>query len=169
MTLAQSTQFNRLAAMAPAASPLCSAPPPSRLLKKAHLRRPTCGGYPRAPATLRRTRKYASRLGSRTALHLDLFEQPGRKQVFQHLARTEWCTWCGPTSSPVRFFGASPIYRAIPAATSRETSDQRDSQPHNSTRRKPPEATGRPNGYDLACLPCKEGVLGGAGRASCRC
>jgi hypothetical protein len=41
----------------------------SRLLKKAHLPRW------RARAALRRTRKYASR----AALHLDLFEQPGRK------------------------------------------------------------------------------------------
>ena len=45
----------------------------SRLLKKAHLPRW------RARAGLRRTRKYASRLASRAALHLDLFEQPGRK------------------------------------------------------------------------------------------
>jgi hypothetical protein len=45
----------------------------SRLLKKAHLRRW------RARAALRRTSKYASRLASRAALHLDLFEQPGRE------------------------------------------------------------------------------------------
>jgi len=40
-----------------------SRPAPSRLLKKAHLLGPTCGGHPRAPAALRRTRQYASRLG----------------------------------------------------------------------------------------------------------
>src|SRR3972149_254378 len=32
--------------------------------------------------------KYASHLASRAALHLDLFEQPGRKRVFQHPARS---------------------------------------------------------------------------------
>ncbi len=65
----------------------------SRLLKKAHLQRW------RAPATLRRTRQYASRLGSRAALpfdgltvpsevegHLDLFEQPGQRRILQRLA-----------------------------------------------------------------------------------
>jgi len=51
-----------------------------RLLKKTHLLRW------RAPATLRRTRQYASRRGSRAALHLDLFEPPGRKAVFPHPA-----------------------------------------------------------------------------------
>ena len=51
---------------------------PSRLLKKAHLRRPTFGGYPTPRAALRRTSKYASHLSSRAALHLDLFEQPER-------------------------------------------------------------------------------------------
>ena len=45
----------------------------NRLLKKARLPRW------RARAALRRTRKYASRLASHAALHLDLFEQPGRK------------------------------------------------------------------------------------------
>ena len=55
----------------------------SRLLKKAHLRR--C----RARAALRRTRKYASHLASRSALHLALFEQPEREWVFQHPARQE--------------------------------------------------------------------------------
>ena len=45
----------------------------NRLLKKAHLPRW------RARAALRRTRKYVSHLASRAALHLDLFEQPGRK------------------------------------------------------------------------------------------
>jgi SAM-dependent methyltransferase len=57
---------------------------PIRLLKKAHLRGPILRtGTPRARAALRRTRKYASHLASRAALHLDLFEQPGRKVVFQ--------------------------------------------------------------------------------------
>jgi len=75
-----------------------------RLLKKAHLRRPTCGGYPRAPATLRRTRKYASRLGGYpsmrmgdAALHLDLFEQPGRRRISQNPVRAissiGWPRW----------------------------------------------------------------------------
>jgi len=53
----------------------------SRLLKKA-----ICGvGALRA--ALRRTRRYASRLASRAALHLDLFEQPERKRVLQQPAR----------------------------------------------------------------------------------
>jgi hypothetical protein len=63
----------------------------SRLLKKAHLRRPTFGGYPRARAALRRTDQLRLapapilRMGTRrAALHMDLFEQPGQKRVFQH-------------------------------------------------------------------------------------
>jgi hypothetical protein len=44
----------------------------------------------RAPAVLRRTRKYASHLASRAALHLDPFERPGGKRVFPHtVLRTE--------------------------------------------------------------------------------
>jgi hypothetical protein len=65
--------------MTEADAPERSLEKPSRLLKKAHLRRW------RAPATLRRTRKYASRLGSRAALHLDLFEQPGKNKFFSSL------------------------------------------------------------------------------------
>jgi len=66
----------------------------SRLLKKAHLRRPTFGGYPRARAALRRTDQVRLapapilRMGTRrAALHLDLFEQPGKERVFQHPVR----------------------------------------------------------------------------------
>ena len=54
----------------------------NRLLKKAHLRRW------RACAALRRTRKYASHPASCAALHLDLFEQPGRKRVFRQPVKT---------------------------------------------------------------------------------
>jgi hypothetical protein len=68
---------------------------PSRLLKKAHLRRW------RARAALRRTDQVRLapapilRMGTRrAALHLDLFEQPGQKRVFQHPARTG-CAYSG--------------------------------------------------------------------------
>jgi hypothetical protein len=53
----------------------------SRLLKKAHLRRWHAGALAAA------YRKYASLGPARAALHLDLFEQPGRKQVFQQPAK----------------------------------------------------------------------------------
>jgi hypothetical protein len=52
---------------------------PSRLLKKAHLRRW------RAWALVAAYRKYASLGPSRSALHLDLFEQPDPKRVFSIL------------------------------------------------------------------------------------
>ena len=51
---------------------------PSRLLKKAHLRR--C----RTSALAATYLQYASLGLRRAALHLDPFEQPGRKRVFQH-------------------------------------------------------------------------------------
>jgi hypothetical protein len=35
---------------------------------------------------MRRTRQYASHLASRAALHLDPFEQPGRKWILQQPA-----------------------------------------------------------------------------------
>src|SRR5574337_2019532 len=61
---------------------------PSRLLKKIHLRRW------RARAALQRTDQVRLapapilRMGTRrAALHLDLFEQPGRKRVLQYPAR----------------------------------------------------------------------------------
>jgi hypothetical protein len=64
----------------------------SRLLKKGHLRGPTCGGYPRSRASLRRTDSVRLapapilRMGTRcAALHLDLFEQPGRGGFFSNL------------------------------------------------------------------------------------
>ncbi len=81
---------------------------PSRVLKKVHLQRPSLRlGAPRALATLRRTRQYASRLhpssrmGTRRAAlpfggltvpsevegHLDLFEPPEGKRVFQDPVR----------------------------------------------------------------------------------
>src|SRR5574337_16498 len=63
----------------------------NRLLKKTQLRRPTFGGYPRARAALRRTDEVRLapapilRMGTRrAALHLDLFEQPGRRRLFKH-------------------------------------------------------------------------------------
>jgi hypothetical protein len=55
---------------------------PSRLLKRAHLRRWHAG------ALIAAYRKYASLGPARAALHLDLFEQPDRERVFQHPART---------------------------------------------------------------------------------
>ena len=70
--------------MLPALKPLgyCATiicPCPSRLLKKAHLRRTDQVRLAPAPILRMGTR--------RAALHLDLFERPGRKRVFQHPAR----------------------------------------------------------------------------------
>ena len=55
-------------------------------MKKAHLRRPTFGGYPRARALAAAYAEYASlgpgypsQMGD-AALHLDLFERPGEKR-----------------------------------------------------------------------------------------
>jgi len=53
-------------------------PVSNRLLKKAHLRRWN------AQALVAAYLEYASLGLSHSALHLDLFEQPGRKRVFQH-------------------------------------------------------------------------------------
>jgi len=49
----------------------------SRLLKNTHLLRSA------HPSSLRRTKKYASFLRILRDLHLDVFDQPGRKQLFQ--------------------------------------------------------------------------------------
>jgi len=51
----------------------------SRLLKKGHLLR-----FPH-PSSLRRTAKYASLLRISRALHLALFEQPGKDDFFSSL------------------------------------------------------------------------------------
>jgi len=51
----------------------------SRVLKKGHLLR-----FPH-PSSLRRTAKYASLLGISGALHLALFEQPGKDDFFGSL------------------------------------------------------------------------------------
>jgi hypothetical protein len=51
------------------------------LLKNAHLRR-----YPR-PSSLQRTLKYASLLRISGALHLNIFDQPYNKLLFQQLLR----------------------------------------------------------------------------------
>jgi len=56
--------------------PWLARPPSNRLLKKAHLRRW------RARAALRRTRRYASRLASRAALHLDLLSSLPKSEFF---------------------------------------------------------------------------------------
>jgi hypothetical protein len=53
--------------------------PPSRLLKNVHLLR-----FPH-PSSLRRTTKYASLLRISGALHLDIFDQPGRNDFFSRL------------------------------------------------------------------------------------
>jgi len=52
---------------------------PNRLLKNAHLRR-----FPH-PSSLRRTAKYASFLRISGALHLSIFEQPGKGDFFSIL------------------------------------------------------------------------------------
>ncbi len=60
---------------------------PSRLLKKGHLLR-----FPH-PSSLRRTAKYASLLRISGALHLALFEQPGKDDFSSSLLekkRGEW-------------------------------------------------------------------------------
>ena len=81
-----------------------------RLLKKAHLRRSTFGGYPAPRAALRHTRMYASHLAGYpskdrcAAFHLDLFEQSGRKRVFQQPAsdaRAELVEFAEKLSIPV--------------------------------------------------------------------
>jgi len=53
----------------------------SRLLKNTHLLR--CAH----PSSLRRTKKYASFLLISRALHLDVFDQPGEKLLFQQPVR----------------------------------------------------------------------------------
>jgi len=84
-------------------------------MKKAHLRHPSSGWVPGALA--RRCdvwTKYASdppavgARGSRAAWHLDLFEQPSGKRVFQHPAKS----WGNATAS------ATSSMRLIPAANS---------------------------------------------------
>jgi hypothetical protein len=51
----------------------------NRLLKNGHLLRFPC--LPAGPSSLRRTAKYASLLKISGALHLALFEQPGKKDL----------------------------------------------------------------------------------------
>ena len=65
----------------------------SRLLKKAHLRR--CRAWALAAAYA----EYASLGPTRAALHLDLFEQPGEKRVFQQPATH--IVWAEPGDSGI--------------------------------------------------------------------
>jgi hypothetical protein len=59
----------------------------SRLLKKAHLRRWHAGALAAAYRKYAWTHLRWVPRPARAALHLDLFEQPGRKQVFQQPAK----------------------------------------------------------------------------------
>jgi hypothetical protein len=85
---------------------------PSRLLKKAHLRRFPCLLSGRsfvacalkrfgAQAALRRTSKYASLLMISGALHLGIFEQPEKNDFFSTLIDTKAIRKCPLKSSLV--------------------------------------------------------------------